>query len=184
MQRDHLDSHLGRHFHSLHGWGIVCGLVVVAGNEAQISESGDPWTLFICPGYGISPCGDEVAMYTPYRFSVRDYLWTKPMDIQSGSEVWIARPKEVFTTPAPAGDPRCSYGCRELKWFDSRISATSQVSLIWTPPVLTGAGADICARTTVPCPSVPESNRLIIARITLPGSDRIPILNSAIYNFY
>src|SRR5262247_3109912 len=44
-----------RHNRFLHGWGVVCGLEVKAS-----PEKGHPWQVVVCPGYAVSPQGDEI----------------------------------------------------------------------------------------------------------------------------
>ena len=46
---------LRRHNRYLHGWGVVCGCEVVAAPEKT-----HPWRVQICPGYVVTPMGDEI----------------------------------------------------------------------------------------------------------------------------
>jgi hypothetical protein len=46
---------LRRHNRFLHGWGVVCGCEVVAAPEKNHS-----WRVQICPGYVVTPLGDEI----------------------------------------------------------------------------------------------------------------------------
>ena len=66
-----------RHLRVIHGWGIICGLNVVP--NAHLGG----WNLFICPGYGIGPCGDEVFLLKALPFNLRDYLWMRPANSES-----------------------------------------------------------------------------------------------------
>jgi hypothetical protein len=44
-----------RHNRYLHGWGVVCGVAVKPAPTAD-----KPYQVLICPGYVITPCGDEI----------------------------------------------------------------------------------------------------------------------------
>src|SRR5262245_29859665 len=57
---------LRRHNRYLHGWGVVCGLHVVPARDST-----RPWALWVCPGYAISCCGDEIEVPTPAMIDVR-----------------------------------------------------------------------------------------------------------------
>ncbi len=54
-----------RHNRFLHGWGVVCGLSVEA-----IDDKDHPWRVRVCPGYAISPQGDEISVPDPVLFDI------------------------------------------------------------------------------------------------------------------
>lgn len=53
--QDYIREKLRRHNRYLHGWGIVCGLEV----KADPTDT-QPWRVRICPGYALTPNGDEI----------------------------------------------------------------------------------------------------------------------------
>uniref|UniRef100_Q028F5 Uncharacterized protein n=1 Tax=Solibacter usitatus (strain Ellin6076) TaxID=234267 RepID=Q028F5_SOLUE len=172
LEQRYFLQRLRRHLRLAHGWGVVCGLNVV---------SAGGWCLTICPGYGIGPCGDEILVESPFRFCIRDYLWTQPVGNQL-NRVWIAL--EAVGQPAayePAPQPHCSCGCAGDREEISRLSDGFKVVVLWTPPVLRRVEFDICSDATPPCPQCPEICALTLASVALPASDRA-ILNVAITN--
>ena len=47
---------LRRHHRNLHGWGVVCGCEVEAAGDA------DSWQVTVCPGFAVSPPGDDICI--------------------------------------------------------------------------------------------------------------------------
>jgi hypothetical protein len=56
---------LRRHNRYLHGWGVVCGCAVEPYPDAT-----HPWQVRICPGYVITPQGDEILIGAPVNFDL------------------------------------------------------------------------------------------------------------------
>ena len=93
---------LRRHDRYLHGWGLVCGLLVVPG------EIPEDHGRQVCPGYAIGPYADEIEVQTPAAVDVRDYLWRRPHDA-AGPPVRVAyvgiRYAEQQVRPVPSQPP-------------------------------------------------------------------------------
>lgn len=148
-----------RHLRLVHGWGVVCGLNVVPANDA-----GNGWELFVCPGYGVGPCGDEILVKCRFRFNLRNYLWTRPL--RSQSEIaWIGieaveRPSAWVAAP----EPDCGCGCSDGE-KPSRFEDGFRVVVTWTRPPGTKR-FNICGGGTPPCPPCPESCALILAAVS------------------
>jgi hypothetical protein len=53
-----------RHNRLLHGWGVVCGLEVVA------DPATGPLVVNVCPGYALGPCGDEIYLADPFKLDL------------------------------------------------------------------------------------------------------------------
>jgi hypothetical protein len=162
LEQKYLLQRLRRHLRLVHGWGVVCGLNVVAAN-------GGGWDLYICPGYGIGPCGDEILIHTPFRFKLRDYLWTQPVGIQT-NVAWIAieaTEDAVAYELAPGTD--CCGACGDPREKTSRLADGFRVVVSWTPPLLNGGGFDVCSGDSPPCPVCPETCGLPLASVTLPA---------------
>jgi hypothetical protein len=64
-EQDYFRQKLRRHNRFLHGWGVVCGLTVVAP-----VKSDPPWQVTICPGYAVTPQGDEVLLNDPVTLDI------------------------------------------------------------------------------------------------------------------
>jgi len=164
---------LRRHLRLVHGWGAVCGLNVV--------PAGRGWELFVCPGYGIGPCGDEIVVPRRYRFNLADYLWTRPVGAQN-RRVWIAvESAEEPTAYEAAPGEECGCGCSGSGDKTSRLSDTFQIVTLWTPPLSYRDGFDLCSGATPRCPPCPDNCALPLASVVLPLLNE-PILASAIDN--
>ena len=58
-----------RHNRFLHGWGVVCGCEV-----KPSPTQAKPFQVVICPGYVITPCGDEIMIGCPALFDLATCL--------------------------------------------------------------------------------------------------------------
>lgn len=64
-EQDYFLERMRRHNRMLHGWGIVGGL------QVQPAATADkPWQVRICPGFGLSPQGDEIHVPVPVLFDL------------------------------------------------------------------------------------------------------------------
>jgi hypothetical protein len=164
-----------RHRRLVHGWGVVCGLTVVA--------SGCGWELFVCPGYGITPCGDEIDLVSRHRFDLRDYLWTRPLE-SSMRRVWVSVEADDEPADLVVGPPAscgCDCGCHDQK--PSRLQDAVRVVVSWTRPVFAQPVFDVCSGGAPPCPSCPGSCALPLAEVNLPQLDLAELSNAAVDNF-
>src|SRR5207302_10199178 len=64
-EQDYFREKLRRHNRFLHGWGVVCGCDV-----KPDANSGAPWRIRICPGYVLSPQGDEILISAEATFDL------------------------------------------------------------------------------------------------------------------
>ncbi len=54
-EQEYFRERLRRHNCYLHGWGVVCGC------EVKLNADADhPWRVRVCPGYLVTPRGDEI----------------------------------------------------------------------------------------------------------------------------
>jgi|SRR5271166_5137835 len=175
LEQKYRRQRIRRHLRLAHGWGVVCGLNVVAAN------GGEGWDLVICPGYGIGPCGDEIVAPSQVRFNLRDFLWTRPIGV-SGRRAWIAiEAAEIPSAYQSAPGAACGCDCGDPGEETSRLAEGLEVVVSWAPPVLPQRGFDICRGGAPACPECPESCALPLASVVLPGLDEL-IDNSAIDN--
>ena len=164
---------LRRHLRLVHGWGVVCGLNIV--------PAGQGWELFVCPGYGIGPCGDEIVVPYRYRFNLSDYLWTRPIGARN-RRAWIA--VESAEDPAAyesAPPEQCGCGCAGSGEKISRLADSFRIVTLWTPPLRYGSDFNICGHGTPRCPPCPDNCALPLASVVLPAVGEA-ILASAIDN--
>src|SRR5882724_4198996 len=73
---------LRRHDRMVHGSGVVCGLSVYAAPRKK-----HPWSVGICPGYAVTPCGDEIEVPMRVVVDIRDFLWSRPYDGNVGARI-------------------------------------------------------------------------------------------------
>jgi len=129
----------------------------------------------VCPGYAIGPYGDEIEVSAPVLLDIHDYLWRVPQDVRKLDKAYVGiRYAERQTRPVPTDPVAC--GCDERPYRPSRIKDALQADVLWQLPKRDDAeGFDMCQEGQVPCPDCPESPYLILASVTLPGSENDPI---------
>jgi hypothetical protein len=166
---------LRRHNRYLHGWGVVCGLwVLAAGDPAR------PWTVVVCPGYALGPYGDEIEVRRRASLDVRGFLWRQTaIEARLRQAYVVIRYREQLDRLAPIPAAACE--CEEPEYGESRIGDGYELAVIFEPPDPVPA-LGLCARQITPCPDCPESPWLALARILLPASTTIPIRAVAIDN--
>jgi hypothetical protein len=62
-EQEYFRQKLRRHNRYLHGWGVVCGCEVKPNHDKD-----HPWQVRVCPGYLITPQGDEICIPGPVDF--------------------------------------------------------------------------------------------------------------------
>lgn len=150
-----------RHLRLAHGWGVICGLNVVPATDSQTGSE-----LFVCPGYGIGPCGDEIIVNCRFRFNLKDYLWTRPLRSE-GTTAWISI--EAISNPtAYVAEPEaaCGCGCGNDNEKPTRFEDGFRILVSWTAPLLRHTSFDICQGGTPACPPCPDSCGLPLAAVT------------------
>ncbi len=165
LDQSYRQQRIRRHLRLVHGWGVVCGLTVIS--------AGDDWNLFICPGYGIGPCGDEIYVVNRYRFDLRDYLWTRPLRSRVDNRVWVAIEATGEEQPhaTPSSGCGCGCGCHGGDATTAERAADGfRVAVAWTPPQPWRDAFDVCSGGTPRCPPCPDTCGLTLAVVTLPDS--------------
>jgi hypothetical protein len=131
-----------RHNRFLHGWGVVCGCQVV-----PLPTAKNPWQVQVCPGYAVSPQGDEIVIAQCVTFDLQ--LGMQPCD--PCTVAWPCPPQPVWS---PGSEQRTVYlavrylecasrpvrvhpagcGCDELDCEYSRIRETFELKMLWGLP--------------------------------------------------
>lgn len=143
VEQEYFREKLRRHNRYLHGWGVTCGCAVFADPTSEM-----PWRVKICPGYAVSPQGDEIAICQSTYFNLAGD-WNKaddpcakpwpcpPAGPFGGSEedhrVFLAvryaecnaRPVRIHPVGCSCSDAACEY---------SRIRDDFQLALLWELP--------------------------------------------------
>jgi hypothetical protein len=168
--QDYAFGRLRRHDQYLHGWGVRCGLLVVPARDPK-----RPWAIRVCPGYAISPCGDEIDVLQGVTVDLADYLWSRVViEGSAGSIAYVVlgyQVEERAFVESPPGPCRCDQTIRRA----SRLQDSFRIDVLWTPPASQGLPFDLCTGAPTPCPNVPDPPLLLLAEVNLPAS-----LNEAI----
>ncbi len=65
VEQEYRLEKLHRHNRLLHGWGVVCGCSV-----KPFPSADKPWQVRVCPGYVITPQGNEIYIGEPVDFDL------------------------------------------------------------------------------------------------------------------
>jgi hypothetical protein len=130
-----------RHNRYLHGWGVVCGCTVEAVPNAK------DWQVRVCPGYAVSPQGDEILIDDCVDVSLKTGAQDPPCSVRwpcpplgemppAGDQrrnVYIAvRFAECFSRPVRVHPAGC--GCDETGCEYSRIRDSFEIKVLWELP--------------------------------------------------
>ncbi len=156
------------------GWGVVCGLEVKLDPDT-------PAGVLVCPGYALSPCGDEIYVpdVVPLAFGRRlndPADPCKPTTAAGGATepltartIYVAiRYHECPTRPVRTSPAGC--GCDETACEYSRLRDGYQIEILQALPGSHGqvTGAMQCAMLgtkVVPCPPYPKDSWVVLATL-------------------
>ena len=165
-------NRLRRHNRFLHGTGIVCGLGVFAAPVRQ-----RPWSVVVCPGYAVGPCGDEIEVAVRVTVDIRNFLWSRP--VANGVEMRVAFVCLRYAgEEAPAGcEHLCDCGCGctpHEEDLGTRLHDGYAIEIVWSfqPGVVQW---DLCKGIPSPCPALVTSPYVILAAVRLPASESTPL---------
>jgi hypothetical protein len=170
------------HNRFLHGWGIVCGLEVKKNPLA-----GAPVNVTVCPGYALSPQGDEIYLATEVQFDLAQCVQGQSAPCRSPcgpvvlgtvdpkSDFYIAvKCGECPTHPVRVAPLGC--GCDDTACEYSRIRDSAEVSCLGALPTSYSTASDASAEdlctvlTTskvIACPPCPDSPWIVLAKVKL-----------------
>jgi hypothetical protein len=190
-ERDYFVQKMRRHNRFLHGWGVVCGLLVKASPAA-----GTPWQVQIGAGYALGPYGDEIYVAQPVLLDLAKCgpgAATDPCEPSMlvpgtggiGARIYVAiKYAECFARPVRAMPPGC--GCDDDPCEYSRIRDSFQVQCLTQLPPSPVPGPTLCdilRRGFVPlCPPCPDDPWVVLAMVNLPVSPSMNISDSNINN--
>lgn len=172
---------LRRHNRFLHGWGIVCGLVVTR-CATPGTDSENPCTVGISAGYAIDPYGNEIVVPADLVVDLCHTDGAGSLLCPPASDPWCA-PVATFPIDEPRylalrhveipvkpvlGPTGCS--CSDTACENSRIRDWYEVSLLEELPEHyeqpCRSTAHPCA-TAATCASCPQSGWVVLAALTL-----------------
>lgn len=204
MAHEYLYEKMRRHNRFLHGWGVVCGLLVEPTNNADSN-----WQITICPGYALTPQGDEIYLCEPVHFDLKTgaqepetctVKWPCPPEgampsTKQRSIVYLAiRFAECLSRPVRIHSAGC--GCDEAGCEYSRIRDSFEIKLLWKLPEShirakdidkkwcdewSNRKNDVSKLPLPPCPDCVDDPWVILASIKLPSNENIKLLRDDIY---
>ena len=148
LEQEYFREKLRRHNRYLHGWGVVCGCEV-----RPLPGSGTSMVR-VCPGYAVSPQGDEILVDGCRDIDLKVGDTTDPCtvrwpcpppgempgDKRQSTTVYIAvRYAECMSRPVRVHPAGC--GCDELSCEYSRIRDSFEIKVLWQLPASHAAAA-------------------------------------------
>jgi hypothetical protein len=161
-----------RHDRFAHGTGIVCGLRVFAAPERRT-----PWTIEVCPGYAVGPCGDEIEVPSRVKVDIRDFLWSRPILNGVAARGAFVGLRYSGDEDHAAGAVGCGCGCGCATHHGESATHLHDgyaIEIVWSFD-LTGIVFDLCKGDPAPCPPTPSSPYVILAAVRLPVSESTPL---------
>jgi hypothetical protein len=166
---------LQRHNRFLHGWGVVCGMRVVPGQDPT-----RPWALVVCPGYALDCCGNEIEVREPALLDIREFLWTR---LGEANRIAYAAIRYAGEPARPVPEAAATCGCDDTRYTPSRIRDGFRLDVLWEmPDSEQGDVPDLCEQPIMPCPDCADHAHVVLAAVRLPASEGDPITASHIDN--
>jgi hypothetical protein len=179
LEQNYRWQHARLHNRLLHGSGVVCGLRVIPAGDAK-----RPWAVRVCPGYAISPCGDEIEVNCAAIMDIEEWMWAlkTPTEAQPAVVLIAVRYLTRDDRPLPApGEPcRCS-GAKDQR---SRISDSFRIDVLPRSELAPQPTAiDLCKSQSIGCSNGPPASVYVpLALVALPGAVLVPILVGNVTN--
>ena len=179
-EQEYFRQKLRRHNRYLHGWGVVCGCAVEAYPKAA-----HPWQVRVCPGYLITPQGDEILISDPVNFDVAGDSRQIPDPCANPSPCSPAKggfPQantdstyvylaacytECETRPVRVHPVGCA--CDESACDYSRIRDSFELMIL---PALPADAGFTEGPGGILCPAAPGGACVVLARIQLPTTQK------------
>ena len=182
VEQEYFREKQRRHNRFLHGWGVVCGLEVVADPDKGALA------VKVCPGYALGPWGDEIFVEdgTPFDLS---YCARPPGD--------QCKPSAVVVVVAAVGEPRilqikiryvecpsrpmrtlpAGCGCDETACEYSRTRDGFEIQC-FVKPKSTGTPAAIAVNSAVPACLASSTEPWVLLAEVQRGANALTISNN------
>jgi hypothetical protein len=196
LMQDYFRARMRWHNLMMHGWGVVCG-VLVCPAPAPDGSGPLPWTVIVRRGYVIGPCGDEIILDCERTVDLRtagvtgvtgeacvepvDPWCTDVFTTDGAQKLYIAvRYKEMMTRPVrvqPYGcgcdDSRCEYS----RWRDGYEIGV--LTVCPCPPVNPRPDLKTYGQGPTPdCPCAPETQWVGLAEVDLNSDGTVTAINN------
>lgn len=206
LEQEYFRNRMRLHNRLLHGWGVVCGLLV---SPAPAQTGGmEPWKVRVCPGYAIGPSGDDI--FTPCEVDIdvrQDSVSGSSVEPCGGtgdvwcSDVWLDRSRdqvlylairydEIRSRPVrvqPAGCSCDDSACEFSRFRDGyviRVLTSTEYRTVATDP---SSAPDWRALFPVAtprnpnprCKPCPENPWVVLASVTLDTTGRITAIDNS-----
>jgi hypothetical protein len=170
-EQDYLRDAHRRHNRLLHGWGVVCGLLVTADPSPD-----QPWRVRIAPGMALAPNGDEACVPAPAYIDLAAH---RPGPTQ---HVFIGVRYFEASVGADDAAPDATAGVsleriRDAVSIGCLADLPDSYRVVATEPSLCDA---IEQGIPVPCPPCAADCWVILGHVHLPASPRVPITSRSI----
>lgn len=193
--QEYFRAKMRRHNRYLHGWGVVCGMLV------SVAPANDrPWQVQIGSGYALGPYGDEIYIPEPVLLDLAECgpgAVTDPCDpgtllrrnqSRNGEVVFIAvRYEECYSRPVRVMPGGC--GCQDQACETSRVRDSFEIDCLEELPAShqPQTTPSICellsGRRLALCPPCPADPWVVLAQVTLPVAGGTPLAQTQIDNF-
>jgi hypothetical protein len=151
------------HSRFAHGSGRVCGLLVYAAPGPL-----HPWQVGVCPGYAVTPCGDEIEVPERTLVDIRDFAWSRPAAGVARRLALVAlRFASVAEEDEGEADCGCGCGCSHAaEGSGERLRDSFAIDILWHFDFVSTPRLDLCHPGAVPCP--PPGVYVLLAAVRLP----------------
>jgi hypothetical protein len=182
LEQEYFRQKLRRHNRFLHGWGAVCGCQVLPAPEAQ-----KPWQVRVCPGYLLTPQGDEILIGVEALFDLATCF------LQSADPCAFARPCPPVAKPArserrkiflavrylecqsrPVRAAPAGCGCDDAECEYSRTRDAYELGCLDALPGTHAPNGltceELCRGGVFPCPGCPDDPWVVLATVVTPAA--------------
>jgi hypothetical protein len=165
---------LRRHDRFAHGFGVVCGLYIYAAPDRL-----HPWTIGVCPGYAVGPCGDEIEVPSRVLVDIRNFSWSRPYVNGVAQRNAFVGLRFADTAGSPE-ESSCDCGCSSAGSGDSstHIQDSYVIEVVWSLETARTPTVDPCKPGPVPCPAVPVGRHVMLAAVRLPAFESTPLTDA------
>lgn len=202
-EQEYFREKLRRHNRFLHGWGVVCGASV-----EPLRDNPNEWAVQVCPGYAVSPQGDEIMIDQCVKVDLRLGAPPQPCTVRwpcpptgempgtdaGNRRAYVAvRYAECHSRPVKVQPAGC--GCDETSCEYSRIRESFEIKVLWSLPQSHVDAAQDDATwvdhlrkahkknqgqglAVPPCPECVNEPWVVLATVALPTNDNLPVMVS------